>query len=292
MAESPDLPEPAVSREEYHRGYYLESCAGAAQWRESGGRAPSGLYRGMLALAGLRPGEAVVDIGTGRGELVAVAIEQGAARATGVDYSPAAVELARETLAAHEMDERAAVMLADARAIPLPDGDADLVTLLDVVEHLSPEELRVALAEAFRLLRPGGRVFVHTMPNRLIYDVTYRIQRALWPPRWTRWPADPRAEVERTMHVNEQTVRSLRRALRGAGFGQVRGEYGQWLHTSFVPSQRAQRLYPKLARWRLTSPLGACDLFAQAVRPPGAASSPVIVTASPCTTHDGGEWQS
>jgi len=274
VPEPADLPEPAVSREEYDREYYLECCAGADKWRESGGRAPSGLYKGVLDLAGLRPGETVVDIGTGRGELVAVAIEQGAARATGVDYSPAAVELARETLAAHGSDERAAVVLADARAIPLNDGDADLVTLLDVVEHLSPEELRVALSEAFRLLRPGGRVFIHTMPNRLIYDVTYRIQRAMWPPRWRSWPAEPRAEVERTMHVNEQTVGSMRRVLRDAGFGGVRGQYGKWLHTSFVPSERARRLYPRLASRRLTAPLGACDLFAQAVKPLAGAIPP------------------
>ncbi|MBA3299842.1 MAG: methyltransferase domain-containing protein [Thermoleophilaceae bacterium] len=267
MAESADLPDPAVSQAEYDREYFLECCAGAPQWRESGGRTPSGLYKGALAMACLREGETVVDIGTGRGELVAVAIEQGAARATGVDYSHAAVELARETLSAHDLDDRASVVLADARAVPLPDGEADLVTLLDVVEHLSPVELDTALAEALRLLRPGGRVFVHTMPNRLVYDVTYRVQRALWPPRWTRWPAEPRSAVERTMHVNEQTVRSMRRALRRAGFSAVRGHYGQWLHTSFVPSERARRLYPRLARRRLTAPLGACDLFAEATKP-------------------------
>lgn len=267
MAEPADLPEPAVSREEYDRGYFLQCCAGAQQWRESGGRNPSGIYKGVLSKAGLRPGETVVDVGTGRGELVAVAIEQGAARATGIDYSAAAVGLARETLAAHDLDGRATVVLADARAIPLPGGEADLVTLVDVVEHLIPKELELTLSEVWRLLRPGGRVFIHTMPNRLIYDVTYRVQRAVWPPRWTRWPAQPRTEVERTMHVNEQTVRSMRRALTRAGFSEVRGHYGQWLHTSFVPSQRARRLYPWLARKRLTAPLGACDLFAEAKRP-------------------------
>ena len=266
MAEQADLPEPAVSQEEYDREYFLSCCAGADQWRESGGRTPSGIYRGVLSKAGLRAGETVVDIGTGRGELVAVAVEQGAARATGVDYSPVAVELARETLAAHDLDDRASVVLADARAIPLPDGQADLVTLVDVVEHLDPGELQVTLAEARRLLRPGGRVFVHTMPNRLIYDVTYRVLRAAWPPHWS-WPAEPRTEVERTMHVNEQTVRSIRRALADAGFADVRAEHGRWLHTAFVPSERARRIYPLLARRRLTAALGACDLFAEARRP-------------------------
>ena len=269
MADPVDLPEPAVSREEYDREYYLQCCAGADQWRESGGRNPSGIYKGVLAKAGLRSGETVVDIGTGRGELVVVAVQQGAARATGVDYSRAAVELAQETLAAHDAGDRASVVLADARAIPLPDAQADLVTLVDVVEHLDPGELRVTLGEARRLLKPGGRLFIHTMPNRLIYDVTYRVLRAMWPPRWRTWPSEPRTEVERTMHVNEQTVRSMCRTLREAGFADVRGEHGQWLHTTFVPSKRARWVYPLLARWRVTAPLGACDLFAQAVKPGG-----------------------
>ena len=267
MAQPADLPTPAVSPEEYDRDYYLECCAGAEEWRESGGRAPLGLYEGVLRKAGLQPGERVVDIGTGRGELVAVAVEMGAARATGVDYSQAALDLARETLSVRDLGDRAAVVLADARAIPLPDGDADLAMLLDVVEHLSPAELDTALRETYRLLRPGGRILVHTMPNRLIYDVTYRVQRAVWPPRWKRWAAEPRRPVELTMHVNEQTLGSLRRVLRRAGFADVRGEYGQWIHTAFVPEERARRLYPRLARRRLTAPLGACDLFAQAVKP-------------------------
>lgn len=267
VAAPADLPAPEVPPEEYDRDYYLECCAGAEEWRESGGRTPLGLYAGVLQKAGLRPGETVVDMGTGRGELVAVAIEMGAGRAIGVDYSQAAVDLARETLSVHELDDRAAVVLADAREVPLPDGEADLVTLLDVVEHLGPAELGTALSEAHRLLRPGGRVFVHTMPNRLIYDLTYRVQRALWPPRWKRWPAEPRRPVELTMHVNEQTLRSMRRALRQAGFDRVRGEHGQWIHTAFVPDERARRLYHRLAARRLTAPLGACDLFAQAVKP-------------------------
>lgn len=267
MAEPTDLPAPAVSQEEYDRAYFLHCCAGAEQWRESGGRSPSGIYRGVLSKAGLRAGETVVDIGTGRGELVAVAIEQGAARATGVDYSRVAVQLARETLAAHDLDERATVVLADARAIPLPDGETDLVTLVDVVEHLLPGELEVTLAEARRLLRPGGRIFVHTMPNRLIYDVTYRALRALRPAYRRSWPREPRADVERTMHVNEQTARSMGRVLSDAGFAQVRVEHGRWLHTAFVPSERLRRVYPLLARWRLTAPLGAADLFAQGVKP-------------------------
>jgi ubiquinone/menaquinone biosynthesis C-methylase UbiE len=138
------------------------------------------------------------------------------------------------------------VVAGDIRAVPLPDGCADLVTMLDVVEHLAPAELDAALDEVRRLLRPGGRLLVHTMPNRAIYSVTYRALRATLGRR--RWPADPRNEWEHAMHVNEQTVGSLKRSLRRAGLRDVRVEVGEWLYTDFVPDPRARRVYGALGR--------------------------------------------
>ena len=51
-------------------------------------------------------------------------------------------------------------IIGDAQDVPLPDESADTVLFNEVLEHL--EEPAVALAEAFRLLRPGGYVIVDT----------------------------------------------------------------------------------------------------------------------------------
>jgi ubiquinone/menaquinone biosynthesis C-methylase UbiE len=258
---------PAVAPDTYDDDYYRRVCAGADEWSASGGARASGLYGGMLLRAGMRPGETVVDIGTGRGELLAEAVGRGAARAIGIDYSEAAVELARTTLRVRGVEESSEVLLADGRSLPLPDGCADLVTLIDVVEHLTVGELSAVLDEARRLLRPGGRVFIHTMPTRTLYEVTYRLHRWAVRLRGERWPRQPRNEYELAMHVNEQTRRTLRRDLRAAGFARVRVEPGGWIHTEFLPDPRSANVYRRLARVPGVRRLVIADLFAVAVRP-------------------------
>src|SRR5262245_45635238 len=78
------LPEPVVPPDIYDEDYYRHRCAGYDEWNESEGANVAPLYSGVLHLARFRPGELLVDIGTGRGELLAVAVEQGADRAIGI----------------------------------------------------------------------------------------------------------------------------------------------------------------------------------------------------------------
>jgi ubiquinone/menaquinone biosynthesis C-methylase UbiE len=266
-ASNPVLPPPAVPADRYDEDYYLHTCGGSEEWRASQGATIAAMYDGSLQQARLLPGEVVVDIGTGRGELLVAALDAGAARAVGIEYSDAAITLARQTLAVHDVaPERGEVVAADARAIPLPDRSADLVTMLDVVEHLSPVELGTSLREAHRLLRPGGRILIHTFPTRTIYATTYRLQRLAVPTRVRRWPRDPRNDYERAMHVNEQTIASLRAALASAGFADVDVHPGVWVYTDFVPDARAARLYHRLARHRLTARFGVSNLWGHARR--------------------------
>ena len=252
------LPEPSVSADVYDEEYYRKWCAGYAEWTESDGTTVAGIYPGFLERAGLRPGETVVDLGTGRGELLVTAVEMGAVHAYGVEYSTAALRMAERTIEVHGVGDQAEVVLADVRSVPLPDAFADLVCFVDVVEHLSPEELHAALEEARRVLRPGGRVVAHTMPNRLTYDVTYRVLRPLI---GRSWPKDPRNDYERAMHVNEQTLRSLRRAFERAGFV-TRAELGLWIRDDFVPSAFARRIYQLLSAAGPLRQLAMADIWA------------------------------
>jgi ubiquinone/menaquinone biosynthesis C-methylase UbiE len=253
--------DPVVPQDLYTEEYYREHCMGAEEW-DSDQLSP--MYTGYATMAPVRAGDVVIDLGCGRGELLVAAVEAGASRAIGVEYADAAIALARATLARFDVTGRAELHHGDARAIPLGDGEADLVTLLDVVEHLAPKELHQALVEARRVLRPGGAVFIHTMPNRSIYELTYRAQRWLRPRRLRRWPADPRKPLEHSMHVNEMSVRRLRRTLRRAGFRRREVWLGDWIYTDFVPDEAARRTYHRFAAHQLTERLGKGDVWARA----------------------------
>jgi SAM-dependent methyltransferase len=172
----------------------------------------------------------VVDVGCGRGEILLHSAGRGAL-AWGLDYAREAVLLTRELLGASagkEQRARIGVGQANATRLPFASDQADLVFMLDVVEHLYPPELKAALAEAWRILRPGGRLVVHTMPNLWYYRFGYPLYRSLQGLRGERLPADPRTRWDfRHVHVNEQTPISLRKALKESRF-----EARVWLATT------------------------------------------------------------
>ena len=90
-----------------------------------------------------------------------------------------------------------------------------------MIEHLDPPQTVPALSEFHRVLRPGGRLLVHTAPNRLFMTVGWPLARPvlrLLGHGETVESVDAWFRLAEDYHVNEQSVHSLRRALRAAGF--------------------------------------------------------------------------
>jgi ArsR family transcriptional regulator len=106
------------------------------------------------ALAG-RPIGRLVDVGTGTGRMLQL-FGPGAAQALGIDRSPEMLRLARAKLAAAGLD--AELRQGDMYALPLPSGSADTVIIHQVL-HFA-QNPAAAVAEAARLLAPGGRLVI------------------------------------------------------------------------------------------------------------------------------------
>ncbi|MFI6349053.1 methyltransferase domain-containing protein [Streptomyces sp. NPDC050560] len=109
----------------------------------------------MLKALAPRPGQTVLDLGCGPGtdlEALAGAVG-GEGRVIGVDMDPDMAARARERTADVPAVQ---VRQTDITALPLPDADADLARTDRVLQHVA--DPAAALAEARRVLRPGGRL--------------------------------------------------------------------------------------------------------------------------------------
>jgi ubiquinone/menaquinone biosynthesis C-methylase UbiE len=102
----------------------------------------------LLDAAGVESGVRVLDLATGPGGVARAALARGA-KPVGVDLSPAMIEVARS------IEPKFEVVEADAQALPFPEESFDAVVMSYGLLHL-PEPER-GVAEAFRVLRPGGR---------------------------------------------------------------------------------------------------------------------------------------
>ncbi len=216
-------PQP-LSPKLYTEEYFLTACEGYEDFLSSDGENLSRRLKEAFAYAAVEPGMQILDVGCGRGEIVRHCAHLGA-DAYGIDYAPAAIRLSRDVLTrdGKEVVGVMALSQADAKLLPFPDRLFDRVLMFDVVEHLHPWELHDALLDVRRVLKDDGRLIIHTAPNiwydRYAYPVVRLFRRMAG--QGEGYPADPRqflVEHNRDVHVNEQSVFSLRKTLSRAGF--------------------------------------------------------------------------
>jgi ubiquinone/menaquinone biosynthesis C-methylase UbiE len=185
----------------------------------------------------------VLDAGCGTGGMMAqltrYAAEQ---RIVGIDSSETALRFCVQRQ--QQMLARASVS-----ELPFPDSTFDLITSFDVLQHVPEQKDATAIAEFYRILRPGGIAFIRVAAYQ-----------------WMRGGHDDAIAVQRRYHLDELTAH-----LRNAGFVIRRATYANTLlfpvaimkRLIFAPAGRARaesEVKPWSKGWRwmnglLTIPL-------------------------------------
>ncbi len=136
--------------------------------------------RMVVEMAQIKPGERVLDVGCGTGNLTLTARNYAgpAGSAVGIDPSPEMIAQARKNATRTGLE--AAFELGLIEKIPYPDASFDVVINRLMIHHLPDDLKRQGLAEILRVLKPGGRLFIadfrassHTLAGHLALVFTH-----------------------------------------------------------------------------------------------------------------------
>jgi arsenite methyltransferase len=203
--------------------------------------------RATLRALALRPGERVLDVGSGPGLLAAemAQVVGLAGHVVGIDVSDAMLALGQRRCANISGTGWLSLAKADATALPFPDAAFDAAVSIQVYEYVA--DLPNALAELYRVLRPGGRALVlDTDWDSIVWhaDDPERMSQLL--DAWRARFADP--------HL----PRTLGHQLRAAGFQVSHPQALVLLNLSTTPiptASRTARSWPTMPSTKAASPV-------------------------------------
>jgi SAM-dependent methyltransferase len=202
----------------------------------------------------LRPGMTVLDLGCGEGRHAFEAYRRGAS-VVAVDWGVSEVETTKRWLGAIDaageaggtgdgVAARYEVVRGDLLHLPFPDASVDRVIASEVLEHI-PDDV-TAMAEIFRVLKPGGRVAV-TVPR--------------YGPERICWALSDEYHANEGGHIRIYRADVLRTRLASVGLTPGASHHAHALHAPFwwlkcaVGVERdaaAVRAYHRLLVWDLT----------------------------------------
>lgn len=177
-------------------------------------------------------GEHFVDIGGGQGSYAAELLNSCQHLSLG-DVDPDAIGRARELLPGAKVD----FIVARAENTGLPANTYDAAFLIEVLDHV--DDPVAVVKEAFRLLRPGGRLCV-AVPNKAFPMETHPIRfgKASFLPHWAPFLPWVSWLHRRIATARVFTTRALVQMARDAGFTDIQAEY------MVPPFERHPRLQP------------------------------------------------
>jgi SAM-dependent methyltransferase len=135
------------------------------------------IYPVMASALELRPDDDLLEVACGSG----IFLDQHAGPVhfvAGLDLSDIQVDLARRRLAARIAAATAEIVKGDVSALPWPDGRFSVATCMGSFEAF-PDPAR-AVAEIYRVLRPGGRIVLNIGERVTEGTQTHQILSAIW----------------------------------------------------------------------------------------------------------------
>ena len=155
--------------------------------------------RRALRMAGVQPGDRVLEIGCGWGALAEMATTEFDASLTGVTLSTEQLAFAQKRMAEHGVENKADLRLQDYRDIA--DGPYDAICSIEMVEAVGREYWPTYFASLQRLLKPGGKACVQSIViddslfDRYISSTDF-IQQYIFPGGCLPCPREFRREAE------------------------------------------------------------------------------------------------
>jgi SAM-dependent methyltransferase len=176
-----------------------------------------------LERLGIRPGQLVLDAGSGFGRH-AFALARAGATVVALDYATQEVADTRATFAAMveageiTEDRFGGGLRGDATALPFADGSFDCVITSEVLEHIDVDT--AAITELARVLKPGG-TFAATVPT--------------WFPEKVNWMLSEEYHAPKAVggHVRIYTSADLKAKLRAAGLTVTGTHHAHALHSPY-----------------------------------------------------------
>lgn len=191
-----------TSSKKYDQRYFEKLNRGYKEFKD-GSKFHPFFYKAFELAKPIKNGN-ILDVGCGRGEIVYLGALNGY-RTVGIDYSDSAIKMSRDILRSlpPKYQKNASLKKMNAKKLRFKDNSADVIFMLDIVEHLYKWELEKVIEESWRVLKPDGQLIIHTSPNKLL----------MGPVRFLAHSVGVKLRSEE-FHINEQSVFSLRAYLK------------------------------------------------------------------------------
>jgi len=227
----------------YDHNYYMSNNVGHEEFKA--GLKPDKInykFRHILQYCSFSSKKTVLDIGCGRGELVYYMVQKGCSKATGIDYSPAAINIAKSFAAKLDKDTRERMHFVNKDVLELSENEKfDYIFMVDVWEHMYDHQLIPLLSKISSLLKDNGTLIITTpngfyekflYPVKQIFHIPFNLIKFPWRIVRGKWKPKSASDLIRHLfkvkpfkndfvsktHVNISTPYKIAGMLKNAGF--------------------------------------------------------------------------